>query len=219
MVEYIKTALVSDFDGTISDDDFFNYVCHQYLGQEALIPWQEYLQGKKTHFEALKEIFSSLRVNQKEFDEFICQIPIDEYFFKTAAFCRQKEIPVYICSAGCDYYIQKRLGDKIKNLNLKLITNHGVYNSQTGLIITPLPLNSPFYDPDTGVNKASIVHYLQLQGYKVVYCGDGKPDIPAAIQANIVFARKTLLSQCKQLKIPIMQLENFNQVYHFLKGE
>ena len=42
MANKIPTALVSDFDGTISDDDFFNYVSRRWLGEKALDPWREY---------------------------------------------------------------------------------------------------------------------------------------------------------------------------------
>ena len=41
MANKIPTALVSDFDGTISDDDFFNYVSRRWLGEKALDPWRE----------------------------------------------------------------------------------------------------------------------------------------------------------------------------------
>lgn len=82
MANKIPTALVSDFDGTISDDDFFNYVSRRWLGEKALDPWREYTEGKKTHFEALREIFASLRVEQPAFDDFIREIKIDPGFLR-----------------------------------------------------------------------------------------------------------------------------------------
>ena len=88
MANKIPTALVSDFDGTISDDDFFNYVSRRWLGEKALDPWREYTEGKKTHFEALREIFASLRVEQPAFDDFIREIKIDPGFFTVADYCR-----------------------------------------------------------------------------------------------------------------------------------
>ena len=42
-----RTALVSDFDGTVSDDDFFYYISRQYLGEKSLEPWRAYMEGKK----------------------------------------------------------------------------------------------------------------------------------------------------------------------------
>ncbi len=212
-------ALVSDFDGTITDDDFFNYVSRRYLGEDALAPWREYLAGNLTHFEALREIFSSLRIDRKEFDDFIRGIPVDKTFFRAAAYCRGQGMPVYICSAGCDYYINRLIGKEIAALGIQPVTNRGVYNPSTGLTMTPPPSDSPFFDPATGISKAAVVRRLQRQGYEVVYCGDGLPDLPAAEIADVVFARKTLLERCRLLHIKAEELQNFDQVYLFFKGE
>ncbi len=214
-----KTALVSDFDGTISDDDFFNYVSQQYLGEQALTPWREYMAGEKTHFEALREIFASLRIDSTVFDDFICSIKIDRSFFVVADFCRQNKMPVYICSAGCDYYIERLIGQEMKEYGIRLVANHGVYNPEQGLLMMSPPEESPFWDPNTGVSKAAVVRYLQQEGYRVVYCGDGMPDVAAASIADDVFARKMLFLQCRQLGIVARELEDFNQVCRFLKGE
>lgn len=219
MDKEIKTALVSDFDGTISDDDFFNYVSRQYLGEQALAPWREYMAGEKTHFEALREIFASLRIDRTAFDDFIRSIKIDRSFFAAADFCRQNNMPVYICSAGCDYYIECLIGREMKEYGIRLVANHGVYKPEQGLLMTPPAAESPFFDPNTGVSKAAIVRYLQQAGYRVVYCGDGMPDVAAARIADDVFARKMLLLQCRQLGIAAKELKDFNQVCRFLKGE
>ncbi len=102
---------------------------------------------------------------------------------------------------------------------VRLVANHGVYSPENGLVMTPPSENNPFYDPNTGISKAAVVAYLQRRGYRVVYCGDGMPDVTAAAIADVVFARKILLQQCRQLNIPAEELKDFNQVYRFLKGE
>ena len=56
----IKTALISDFDGTLTPEDFFWYVSERWLDAEALEPWQRYLDGKLSHLEALNLIFSRI---------------------------------------------------------------------------------------------------------------------------------------------------------------
>ena len=214
-----KWALVSDFDGTISDDDFFFYTSDRYLGKESLKPWEDYLAGNKTHFKALAEIYGSLRVEKNEMDAFIGKIRVDPTFEKAAAYCAEYKIPLYICSAGCDYYITVRIGNLLDKYKIEVVSNHGVYSSENGLQLTPPEENSPYYDVNTGVNKAAIVSDLQKKGYKVVFCGDGLPDVPAAKVADKVFARKTLKEQCKQQKIDAVDLVNFEQVKNFLQGE
>lgn len=207
-------ALVSDFDGTISDDDFFNYVVRRYLDDDALKPWREYLAGRKRHFDALSEIFSGLRIDKTEFDAFIDTIAIDKSFLDLAAFCAENKIPVCICSAGSDYYIRRRLKGDIERLNIALISNPGVYDRKTGLVMRP---NRDYFDAELGVSKAAVVQKLRQRGFYVIYCGDGAPDIKAAAAAQKVFARGRLYDLCRQNGVPAEKLENFDNVKKFVE--
>lgn len=212
-----KIAVVSDFDGTISDDDFFYYITEQYLTPADMEPWRQYLAGCKTHFEALREIFAKLRVDEKQLHKFICRIHIDKTFADTAALCLEQSLPLYICSAGCDYYINLLIGNWIKEYKIKLVTNHAVYNEQNGLQMTPPDKNSLYYDAEIGVSKPRVVEILQQLGYFVVYCGDGIPDLGAAQIADKVFARKILLEKCRNAGIAAEEFVCFNQVTHFIE--
>lgn len=207
-------ALVSDFDGTISDDDFFNYIARAYFDEKALSPWREYLSGNKKHFDALAEMFAKVRVSVSDLNKLIDSIKLDTKFIKLAEFCSIQNIPVYICSAGSDYYIRRCLKNAIERLNITIISNSGAYSPKTGLIISP---NQQYYDEQVGVSKIKIVQKLQQQGYFVIYCGDGLPDIEAAKQADKVFARKELLRICQQQKIKVSELDNFLTVQKFIQ--
>ena len=102
-------ALVSDFDGTVSADDFFTLAAGRYFTDEMLEPWREYLSGRKKHFDALNEMFGRLR-GLPDLPAFVKNIPLDSWFPETVALCHAKKIPVYICSAGCDWYINLLIG-------------------------------------------------------------------------------------------------------------
>jgi 2-hydroxy-3-keto-5-methylthiopentenyl-1-phosphate phosphatase len=84
-----KIALISDFDGTISVDDFFWYAIKDYLDENSLQPWNDYLDKKITHFEALSKIFGQIRAEKEDFDNFIDKFPIEEKFVDTLALLRQ----------------------------------------------------------------------------------------------------------------------------------
>ena len=212
-----KLALVTDFDGTISDDDFFDLVAKKYLSPKSLEPWSLYLEGKISHLEALKQVFAQIKIPEKELKIFIRNIKIDKNFVKVAQYCSQHKIPVYMCSAGCDYYIKISLGSVIDKYDIHLITNHGEYNPQTGLIMIP-PENSPFYDKNVGISKAGVVSYLQKQGFKVVLCGDGPPDFAPAQIADTIFAKKFLLKKCVAAKIKTQPFHDFKDELNYLKG-
>lgn len=212
-----KYAFVTDFDGTISDDDFFNYIAKKYFDEQALAPWRQYLSGQKTHFDALNEMFSQLKIPVDEFNKFISQIAVDKYFLATIDLCFSKNIPIYICSAGCNYYIKLLIGDLIEQYHITLVTNDSSYCPLKGLNMQKPPKNSPYYDEKIGISKASIVAKLHQKGYRVIYAGDGPPDVEAAKIADIVFAKKILLSKCQELGITTQKFENFHNIYNFIK--
>ena len=208
-----KLALVSDFDGTISDNDFFYYITKRYFDEKALAPWRQYLSGKKKHFDALNEMFQSLRVQESELKNFIKTIKLDKTFFPLAAYCQKNNIPVYICSAGCDYYINVLIKKELKKYNLTLVTNRGEYSAKTGLTMFPNPL---YKDENLGVSKVSLVKELKKNGYKVIYCGDGLPDILPAQSADKIFARKTLFEECQKKHIKAEFLNTFDNVLQYI---
>lgn len=114
-----KAAFVSDFDGTITGDDFFAYASEAFFDEKSLTPWRRFKKGEITHFEALKEMFEKIRVSCGEFNAFMDKIPVDGGFAEGARICREKNMPVYICSAGCDYYINYLIGNIIENTALR----------------------------------------------------------------------------------------------------
>lgn len=213
-----KIAFITDFDGTISDDDFFTYITKAYFDEEALKPWLEYLSGYKTHFNALNEMFEQLRVSEADLQKLMNQIKIDPALIKTFELCAEKNIPIYICSAGCDYYINYLIGDLIKKYNITLISNSGTYNQKTGLTMHAPDKSSPYFDEKIGISKASIVNKLHQEGYKVIFAGDGPPDFEPAKIADVVFAKKMLLEKCQDAGLNTHKFADFNDIYTFIKG-
>lgn len=212
-----KIAFISDFDGTITPEDFFKYVSDCWLDEKALRPWHEYLSGRESHLNALNRIFADIRVPQKELDAFIKSIPYDKDFPFVAAYCKGRGIPFYICSAGCDYYIRELIGEIIQKEDIQLVTNHGVYSEQHGLKMIPPPKTSPYYDDKVGISKAAIVEKLIADGYRVIFAGDGPPDIAPARLADVVFAKKILLEKCQEEGIKTERFNDYNDIFCYLK--
>lgn len=210
-------ALVSDFDGTISETDAF-YLLRPYFVDQDLTPWQEYLSGHRSHLNALQEMFSRLRLPEAELLKIIDTIKWDHSFLKVAAYCQEMKIPLYICSAGCDYYIQRLVSKYLQEYNITLVSNHGVYDQQTGLKLVPPSEDSPYYDAEVGISKAAIVNSLQQQGYEVIYAGDGPPDFSPAQIADVVFAKKNLLEKCQEAGIATQAFETFDNVLTYLEN-
>lgn len=213
-----KTVLVSDFDGTISKEDFFNMVIEKLLKKEDIKPWDDYVAGKITHFEALSRIFAKVRIPQDELDIFIQSIQIDEKFPETLELCGRLGIPVYICSAGMDYYIRKRIPQYIEKYNIAVISNKAEYSPQTGFKLTPLPEGNPYYSKEVGVNKEALVANIKQQGNFTIFAGDGRPDIFAAKAADAVFAKDILLELCKKQNVKTFKFDGFGDIIKYIGG-
>lgn len=208
---------MTDFDGTVSFEDFFWHVADKYFDKQALKPWQEYLNGTKTHFNALNQMFSGLREKPEIFDNFIQQIKFDPEFVPTMQLCKAKNIPVYMVSAGCDYYILRILDGILKEYNIRLITNHSSYTQNSGLSMIAPPKDSPYYDEKIGISKSSVVKNLQEQGYEVIYAGDGPPDLSPAKIADVVFAKKMLLELCQKNHIITQKFDDYKDIYQYIE--
>jgi len=215
-----KIVLISDFDGTISKKDFFYMVIDTLLKdkKDALAPWQDYLDGKIKHIDALTGIFSQIHLTQQQLDDFISTIEIDNTFYDTAKYCMEKDIPFYICSAGTNYYIKKRISDSLLKYNITLISNDATYSQQDGMTIVAPPESSPYYNPNTGISKYKIVQKLKDDGFFTIYAGDGKPDLKASKIADIVFAKDMLFELCKKENIKTEPFNNFNDILNYIRS-
>ena len=54
MFDSTQRVLVTDFDGTMTKNDFYNLVVSDLLPNETPDYWVEYREGQITHFEALR---------------------------------------------------------------------------------------------------------------------------------------------------------------------
>ena len=215
-----KIVLISDFDGTISKKDFFYMVIDNLLKdkKDALAPWQDYLNGKIKHIDALTGIFSQIHLTQQQLDEFISTIEVDTYFYDTAKYCMNKKIPFYICSAGTNYYIKKRIFDSLQKYNITLISNDATYSQQDGMKLVAPEQNSPYYNANTGISKQAIVQKLKDEGFFTIYAGDGKPDFKSAQIADVVFAKDMLLELCKKDNIKTKTFNDFRDILNYIRS-
>ena len=215
----VNITFVSDFDGTITDDDFFKYVKNTYFDDSALEPWRHYLAGKLTHFDALKQIYAKLRIGECEIKEFIKKIRLDAWVIPVFKLCYDARIPVYIASAGCDFYINLIIGSEIEKYKVNLVTNHSVYSQSSGLIMEKPPKDSLYYDENYGISKKEVVRICQNNGEHVIFAGDGLPDIEAASLADVVFAKKKLFEKCVQKGIKTEVFNDYKDIYLYFERE
>lgn len=185
------SALVCDFDGTLTRHDFYTLVQARWWRKDEHNPWDDYLAGRLTHFDALNQIYARVRGDESAIHTFLDGMQLDPTVSNAFQQLHQAGWAIIIASAGCEWYIRYHLAKANIQTPLILYSNPGRYSPSSGLLMS-LPTQSKFFNPQTGVDKVAIVRDALARFRRVAYAGDGPPDLPASELAHTRFARAWL---------------------------
>lgn len=172
-----KRILISDFDGTMTKYDFFDLARRDLPSAAGHDFWQDYVDGRITHFEALAGIFAAIRTDVPTLENLIDRMELDPALPDAIARLRAAGWEIIVASAGCDWYIRRLLAKA--GVDLKIHANPGVFAPETGLALS-LPVDSPYFRRETGIDKAAIVRAALARDPQAVFAGDGRPDLAPA---------------------------------------
>jgi 2-hydroxy-3-keto-5-methylthiopentenyl-1-phosphate phosphatase len=171
-----EKILVSDFDGTMTGRDFFRLAL-ECLPASATSFWERYEKGELSHFNALSAIFAELRFPEKEMDALLARMELDEGITSACNLLYAHGWRLVIASAGCSWYIEKLLAPL--GIGAEIHANPGTFSKQQGLIME-LPLSSPYFSRETGIDKVRLVQTYLGRGI-VAFAGDSRPDLGPAL--------------------------------------
>jgi 2-hydroxy-3-keto-5-methylthiopentenyl-1-phosphate phosphatase len=188
--------LVSDFDGTMTQHDFYSCAVQNLLGPEDLEPWHAYTRGEITHFEALRRIFASIRAEIPQIERVLAAMEFDPAAKKAVQRLERQGWNVVVVSNGCGWYIERLF--RQHNLRLELHTNPGEYSAAHGLQMQ-LPTQSPFFAEQFGISKTAVVRNALQSCSAVAFAGDGRPDLEPAlmVRPEMRFARGWLATELR----------------------
>ncbi|MFO0947213.1 MAG: haloacid dehalogenase-like hydrolase [Planctomycetota bacterium] len=125
-----SSVLVTDFDGTVTEFDFYRQAS-PLLPHDLPDYWEEYRGGRMTHFEALAAIFKHLKVSEAELMAVARSTRPDPKFAESVGRLQEVGWDVVVCSAGCQWYIERLLAEQ--GLNLAVHGNPGIRDPARGL--------------------------------------------------------------------------------------
>lgn len=205
---------VSDFDGTLTKEDFYKIISNKYnpiLGKQLETEWTN---GNITVFEFLQKIFNSINITEEELMQDILSIQFDDYFKEFVTQIKNSGGDIIILSAGAKYYIDKLFQQKEVE-DVKIISNPSVYKN--GALYLIPDENSQFYCIESGIDKLAVVEDLVNKYNQVYYAGDGRPDFHAAKKANLIFARDVLEKMCIENCVDYIHFDSFINISNYLK--
>jgi 2-hydroxy-3-keto-5-methylthiopentenyl-1-phosphate phosphatase len=213
-----RHILVSDFDGTMTKHDFFDLARRDLPSAADHDHWQDYVDGRITHFEALQRIFAAIRTDWDGMAQVLENMELDPELPGAIKRLRAAGWEVVVASAGCGWYIH-RLLDKA-NVQLEVYANPGVFAPESGLVLT-LPVDSPHYRHETGIDKSAIVRAALARDPLAVFAGDGRPDLAPSnlVQPSRRFARGWLAHHLAKLGEPFQAFDTWSQIADALLEE
>lgn len=203
--------LVTDFDSTVTRHDFYELVRRRWPVPPGDDPWEKYVAGTLTHFEALAEIFSRIRTAEKELLELADAMEVFPDFASTVHALQAGGWEVVVASAGCRWYIDHLLARQ--GVELTVYSNPGTFDPAHGLRMH-LPPPGEFFSPETGVNKQAIVREALRRSDLIAFAGDGRPDFEPSllVPAERRFARGWLAEALDDRGKKYCPLENWTTI-------
>jgi 2,3-diketo-5-methylthio-1-phosphopentane phosphatase len=208
-------VLVSDFDGTMTRQDFYRLVIATLLPPNTPDYWSEYLAGRLTHFETLQRYFAAIRATEAEVRAVVDRLELDPQLPQSVLALRAAGWDVVVTSAGCSWYIDRLL--KAAGVQIEVHANPGRFVEGQGLLLE-LPTHSPYFSPKLGIDKAAVVRRYLADGRTVAFAGDGYPDIDAArlVPDHLRFARDHLAEALTRERLPFTPFEVWSDIARVL---
>lgn len=211
----MKRIFVSDFDGTLTQKDFYKIMIDDYLGDEGKQYYQDWIKTGKIDVDFLNKIFSWIEVDEERYKELIGKVDIDGFLSDFRDYLNSQQIDFMILSAGFDLYIQDAL--KLRGLDdIKVVTNPGVYENQR-LRMAP-DESAPHYSALFGIDKGQVVESLRDEYDVIYFAGDSEPDLKAAENADYVYAKEQLAELMDKKGLSYHSYHNFKDIFDHLRG-
>ncbi|EXJ79805.1 hypothetical protein A1O3_08090 [Capronia epimyces CBS 606.96] len=216
-----KIVIFSDFDGTIFMQDtghtlFDNFGCGPERRAELATQMET---GERTFREVSDELYSSLNVPFEDgFEVMKTALEIDPDFQTFHEFCVNNSIPFHVISAGLQPILRKVLDHFIGEDMSKHI---GIVANDVKIAEDGSKWEAVWrHDNDLGHDKAqSINEYREMQSENgtiplIVFVGDGLSDLPAAREADVLFARRgfRLEEYCQEHGLAYIPFDTFADV-------
>lgn len=213
-----SALLVTDFDGTMTETDFYEIALERFTPTETQAVWDRYKGRELTLFETLQGIFSSIKAPQAELIAALDDMQFDPAAAAAIQRLRGAGWEVVVVSAGCEWYIRHILAKA--GIQVVVHANPGEY-AENGGIEMQIPSGSPYLSSFAGIDKAAIVREA-LENYRdVAFAGNSAPDLEAArlVNDNRRFARTQLADLLERENRPYRSFSRWSEIAEILLAE
>ena len=200
-----------DFDNTLTTFDVFDEILERFSVDDEWRKLEEAWQaGKIGSKECLEGQLRSVRVTKERLARYLSTVTIDPHFHELLALFKGQKIPVVIVSDNFSFIVREIL-------RRNGISGVRVYYNRVRFSRDRMIPSFPYGNGECSrCAHCKKVHLLNHKGKTHIYVGDGLSDICPAEEADLVFAKGSLLEYLKSCQKPCVPFENLGDVYHYL---
>lgn len=207
--------IFSDFDGTLAQNDVGDALIKTFgdwLACEKAV--QRWLRGEISSREYYEVAALTIRLNQKQLNDFCDTQRLAPGFLEFAAFCRQQNWPLIVLSDGLDYYIQRLLARH--RLDLPVFANHLEFSPPARIEIS-FPHFAHSCGKCANCKGYHVRQLMKSRAGRAIYIGDGFSDRCGAQEVDIVFAKGDLAKWCTENQMDYWKFDDFKQLVTLCK--
>ena len=205
----LSPAFLTDFDDTAAAQNVAELLLNRFGDPTWTDVRQRFRDGELNLKEYQEITFRNIRADRSAMQHHVREnARLRPYFGELYRFCRGHGIPLAVVSQGLDFYISALLErDGFGDVPIYAVNT----TFQQGQISYHYHHAYPGKESQ-GNSKALVVERFQRQGYYVIFAGDGASDQEASVQADLVFAHRTLARFCKEQGIEFKPFEDFESI-------
>jgi 2-hydroxy-3-keto-5-methylthiopentenyl-1-phosphate phosphatase len=194
----MRKIFISDYDGTITDKDFYSLLAERYIPADTPDYFAQYREGRLTHFEAMAAYFAFAPTEEGELEELLEASRADPDLGASVALLQRSGWELLVVSAGSSWYVERVLGQA--GVTATVYSNPGRVENGRGLVLEKLDPSSPYHSASVGVDKSAVVRHALSVAQTVAFAGDGPPDLQPAllVRPELRFARGFLADALRQ---------------------
>ncbi|MDP2637706.1 MAG: MtnX-like HAD-IB family phosphatase [Candidatus Levybacteria bacterium] len=219
-----QTAIVCDFDGTITLQDVTDEILNKFGDSSWHNIGELYSNGDIPHAEMNKRFVSLLLTTPTKLKNFLKEtIQLRDGFTDFVNLCRKSNTPLIIISSGWDFYIKFSIKEAvfINNLDeistrkmdsIPVISNNIFYNKTNYKWYLKLPWSSHSCEISSPC-KGNITKLLREKGFNnIISIGNSETDICMAQESDLVFATGSLVDVCLKKSITFQRFQSFAEI-------
>ena len=206
-----RRVFFSDFDGTLTDVDFYELVLERMQPALKEDPIPLFRAGDITLFEVLDRIFGAIQLTEDEVIALLSELKPDPQLAEDFDRLADAGWELHVVSAGSSWYIERLFEQVGVRAPVSIHANPGRFEPGRGLVMSR-PDDPRVTRHDIGIDKAAVVRLFSDGAETIAFAGNSAPDLPAARIATERFAREPLGGLLRAEGLPYSPFERWHAV-------